>query len=55
MNIRYVEKDEYDLIVKRIDDARDLRKQAKNPKLTLAKKLELIRKAKAIEALNYRD
>ena len=52
MTIRYVSREEFDAIVKRNHDAIALRKRAKSPKLTLAEKVELIRQAKALEALN---
>lgn len=52
MTIRYVSHEEYEAIVKRNADAISLRKRAKSPRLTLAEKLELLRQAKALEALN---
>lgn len=52
MTVRYVSSDEFEKIVQRNNEAIALRKRAKSPKLTLAEKLELIGKAKALEALN---
>ena len=50
--IRVVSKEEYDAIVQRNAEATALRKKAKSNKLTLAQKLELLGKAKALEAAN---
>lgn len=52
MTIRFVSSEEFDAIIKRIDRARVLRKKAKNKKLSLAQKLELLRQAKELEAQN---
>lgn len=52
MTIRYVSREEFDAIIKRNNDACNLRQRAKDKKLTLAEKLELLRQAKALEALN---
>jgi len=50
--IRYVSREEFDAIIKRQAQARALRKKAKGTNLTLAQKLDLIRRAKALEATN---
>lgn len=52
MAVRYVSSEEFDLMVKRNNEAIALRKRAKSNKLTLAEKLELLSKAKELEALN---
>lgn len=55
MTIRYVSSDEFEKIVQRNNEAIALRKLAKNPNLTLAEKLNLLGRAKALEALNLSE
>lgn len=50
--VRYVSSEEFNAIVERNNEAIALRKKAKNKNLTLAAKLELLSKAKALEAQN---
>jgi hypothetical protein len=48
--MKVVSHEQFDEIVKSLDDARKLRRKLKNPNLTLAEKIALQRQAKELEA-----
>lgn len=51
--LNYVSPETYDAILAKRDEAQSLRKKLKSPNLTLAQKVGLQRKAKAVEAEMY--
>jgi hypothetical protein len=52
--MKIVSHDDFNRICKLMDEARALRQKAKNPRMSLADKLVLLRDAKAKEAEYYR-